>query len=78
MGKEIVLARVKAADQIGLTSCPGARPGDLVFQAMAPNGDSVLGVFHPIIPGNDVIAQARPWPEGAALLVLHRLLPDAR
>ena len=77
MAKEIVLARVRArAEYDCLALCPGARAGDLVAQAMAPNGDSVLGIFYPVIPGSDRIAQCKGWAEGEALLVLHRFVPN--
>lgn len=77
MAKHIVLAMATTGDP-GLIACPGARPGDLVAQAMAmSNGDDVTGVFHPVIPGADVIAQARPAPGIHCLLQLHRFTPDA-
>ena len=72
MAKDFILAKVTAGDQPGLVRCLGARAGDLVAQAMAANGDSVLAVFHPVIQGTDVIAQAIPWATGKALIVVHR------
>jgi hypothetical protein len=76
MAKDIVLARVVCGDQPGLVLCRGARAGDMVAQALAKNGDDVRGVFGPVIPAVDVIAQVKGWAEGEALLVLHRFSPD--
>lgn len=76
MAREIVLAKVTTA-QPGLLVCRGARAGDLIAQAMAlSNGDDVSGVFHPVVPGPDTIAQARQGPDIECLLVLHRFTPD--
>ena len=76
MAKDIVLAMATTAEP-GLVTCRGARPGDLVAQAMAlSNGDDVTGVFHPVIPGSDVIAQARQGPGINCLIQLHRFRQD--
>ena len=77
MAKDIILARVTCGDRLGLVTCRGARPGDLLAQALAPNGDDVSGVFGRVIPAPDLIAQVKPWAQGSALLVLHRFTPDA-
>jgi hypothetical protein len=73
-----VLARVNTSDQVGLLPCPGAQSGDRVLQAMAwSNGDDVSGVFGPIIPANNVIAQVKPVGSLECLLQLLRTIPDA-
>jgi hypothetical protein len=76
MAKDVILARVVCADAAGLVPCQGARAGDLIAQALADNGDDVKGIFGPVIPAADVIAQLKPWAQGSALLVLHRFSPD--
>jgi len=71
------MAKVTTADHAGLLVCHGTRPGDIIVQAMAwSNGDDVTGVFMPVIPGPDVIAQARPAPGIECLIVLQRFVPD--
>ncbi len=83
MARTIVLAYA-VTEGIGLIRCLGARPGDVVAQAIKspdpnnPNstGDDVTGVFHPVIPGADVIAQAKNAPGITCLLQLHRFTPD--
>lgn len=76
MAKETVLAKVKTGEP-GLLKCLGARPGDVIAQAMAlSNGDNVSGVFAPVIPGNDLIVQVRPGPDIDCLLLLHRYVAD--
>jgi hypothetical protein len=76
MAKDVILAKVTCTDKVGLIVCRGARPGDLLAQALAPNGDDVCGVFGRVIPAADLIAQITPWALGEALLVLHRYTPD--
>jgi hypothetical protein len=64
---------VTTGDSIGLLQCHGTRAGDVVAQAMAmSNGDNVTGVFMPVIPGSDVIAQAKPAGGIECLILLHR------
>ena len=76
MAKEVVLAKVTTAEP-GVLRCWGARAGDLVFQAMSMgNGDSVTGIFAPVIPGSDVIVQAKIGPGIECLILLHRNFPD--
>lgn len=77
MARETILAKVTTADQPGIVICYGARPGDVVFQAIAlSNGDNVTGVFEPCIPGIDKIVQARAAPGIEALIQLHRYVSD--
>lgn len=78
MGQINVLAKITAADAPGLVTCRGARAGDLVAQAIAwSNGDSVAGVFAPLIPVADGILQLKAWPGGGdVLLVLLRQVVD--
>ena len=68
----IRLAKV-TTDQPGVLLCRGARAGDVVMQALAlSNGDDVTGVFLPMIPGPDVIVQAKPAPGIDCILLIHR------
>lgn len=83
MAKTDVIA-IATTEGIGIIRCLGARPGDFVHQAIKlpdPNnplstGDDVTGVFHPVIPGNDVIAQAKNAPGITCLLMLHRFIAN--
>lgn len=75
--REMIFAKVTTTDAGGLLPCHGARAGDMVAQAMAwSNGDNVTGVFLPVIPGTDVIVQAKPAPGIECLILLHRFRAD--
>lgn len=55
----------------------GAQSGDRLLQAMAwSNGDDVSGVFGPVIPAHNVIAQVQPVGGIECLLQLLRIIPD--
>ena len=76
MAKEIVLAKVTTSEP-GLLQCYGTRAGDIVAQALAlSNGDNVTGIFAPVIPANELIAQVRQGPAIECLILLHRFAPD--
>jgi hypothetical protein len=77
MAKIIVLAKVKTQEKPGLVHCYGTRAGDYVAQAMAlSNGDNVTGIFGPMIPADEIIAQVKPGPDIDCLLLLTRIIPD--
>lgn len=73
MAKAIRLAKATTTNKPGILQCYGARPGDVVVQAMAwSNGDDVTGVFMPLIPGNDIIIQERAAPGIECVILLQR------
>jgi hypothetical protein len=75
--RKIVLAKVRTVESVGLLHCYGVQAGDVIVQAMAwSNGDDVSGVFAPIIPARELIAQIRPVGDLECLLVLHRVISD--
>lgn len=77
MSRETYLAKVTSIERPGLVLCRGAMAGDVVFQAIAlSNGDDVTGLFHPCIPGPDMIVQAKPAPGIEILIQLHRHSPS--
>lgn len=71
-----MLAKVTTAEP-GLLQCYGTRAGDIVAQALAlSNGDNVTGVFAPVIPANEMIAQVRQGPQIECLIMLHRFTTE--
>jgi len=68
----IRIAKVTTGEP-GTLLCHGVAAGDVLVQAMAmSNGDDVTGIFMRIVPGQDVIVQAKQGSGIECLLVLHR------
>jgi hypothetical protein len=79
MSARIVIAKVTTGDSIGLLHCHGVQAGDVIMQALAwSNGDDVCGVFAPIVPAVETLAQVKPVAGIECLLLLHRMVPDGQ
>ena len=75
--RKIVIAKATTVENVGLLHVYGVQAGDVIIQAMAwSNGDDVSGVFAPIGPALETIAQIRPVGNLECLLLLHRIISD--